>query len=124
MGFGGVGLLREPRRTGPLAVEATLGGTADLALRAGLECVGREGDEDERRFAFWGDVLVAVVAMIYRRRGVCWYRSDRPDPQVRSDLPAKKRGKGRDDVLDHVQSGATDRGSISRWQHLCHDHRR
>ena len=41
----------EVRRTGPLAVEVTLGGTADLALRAALEGVGggREGDEEETR---------------------------------------------------------------------------
>ena len=50
-------------------VEATLGGTADLALNAGLETVGgvRDGDEDEMRFGFWAGVLVAVVAMIYRK---------------------------------------------------------
>ena len=67
--LGGVGLLREPRRTGPLVVEATLGGTADLALSAGLDSVGggREGDEDGMRLGFWG-VLVAVVAMIYGKR--------------------------------------------------------
>jgi hypothetical protein len=68
VGFGGVALLTELRRTKPLVVEATLGGTADLALSAGLESVGgdREGDEDEMRFGFWSGVLVAVVAMIYR----------------------------------------------------------
>ena len=71
VGFGGVALLTELRRTGPLVVEATLGGTADLALNAGLESVGglREGDEDEMRFGFWDGVLVAVVAMIYRKPG-------------------------------------------------------
>ena len=70
VGFGGVALLTELRRTRPLAVETTLGGTADLALSAGLESVGglREGDEDEMRFGFWDGVLVAVVAMIYRKR--------------------------------------------------------
>lgn len=73
VGFGGVALLTELRRTGPLVVETTLGGTADLALSAGLESVGgvREGDEVDVRFVFWGDVLVAVVAMIYRKEGVC-----------------------------------------------------
>ena len=52
MGFGGVALLVELRRTGPFAVEEILGGTADLALNAGLEGGGggREGDEDEMRF--------------------------------------------------------------------------
>jgi hypothetical protein len=69
--FGGVALLTEARRTGPLTVEVTLGGTADLALSAGLESVGgpREGDEDETRLGGWGGVLVAVVAIIYRKRG-------------------------------------------------------
>jgi len=53
-GFGGVALRVEPRRTRPFAVEETLGGTADLALIAGLESEGgdREGDEDEMRFEF------------------------------------------------------------------------
>jgi hypothetical protein len=70
VGFGGVALLREVRRTGPLTVEATLGGTADLALSVGLESVGgdREGDEDETRFGCWTGVLVAVVVMIYKKR--------------------------------------------------------
>lgn len=68
MGFGGVALLTEARRTRPLVVETTLGGTADLALRAGLESVGgvREDDEDEMRFGFWVGILVAVVAMVCR----------------------------------------------------------
>lgn len=41
----------EVRRTGPLVVEVTLGGTADLALSAGLEGGGggREGEADEIR---------------------------------------------------------------------------
>ena len=71
VGFGGVALLTELRRAGPLVVEATLGGTADLALNAGLETVGgvRDGDEDEMRFGFWAGVLVAVVAIIYQKRG-------------------------------------------------------
>lgn len=44
----------------------TLGGTADLALSAGLEGVGkdREGDEDETRLGGCGGVLVVVVAVI------------------------------------------------------------
>lgn len=70
VGFVGVALLTELRRTGPLTVEATLGGTADLALRAGLERgggEGREGDEEDTRFECWGDVLVAVVAIIYKK---------------------------------------------------------
>jgi len=52
VGFGGVALRVEPRRTMPFAVEETLGGTADLALIAGLESEGgdRDGDEDEMRF--------------------------------------------------------------------------
>ena len=52
VGFGGVALRVVPRRTRPFAVEETLGGTADLALSAGLESEGgdREGDEDEMRF--------------------------------------------------------------------------
>jgi len=68
VGFGGVALLTEARRTRPLVVETTLGGTADLALSAGLESVGglREGDEDEMRFGFWVGTLVVMVAM------VCW----------------------------------------------------
>ena len=51
-------------------MEETLGGTADLALIAGLESEGgdREGDEDEMRFGSRG-VLVAVVAMISEVRG-------------------------------------------------------
>ena len=77
MGFGGVVLRTEVRRIGPL-VEATLGGTADLALSAGLESVGgvREGGEGAMRLGFWAGVLVAVVAIVYRKCGVCWYRSD------------------------------------------------
>lgn len=69
MGFGGVALRTEVRRIGPLAVDATLGGTADLALSAGLESVGgvREGEEDVIRLGFWAGVLVAVVAMVYRK---------------------------------------------------------
>lgn len=53
-GFGGVALRVEPRRTRPFAVEETLGGTADLALSAGLESEGggMEGDEDEMRLEF------------------------------------------------------------------------
>jgi hypothetical protein len=73
VGFGGVALLTELRRSGPLTVEVTLGGTADLALSAGLESVGgdMEGDEDETRFGCWSGVLVAVVAMVYgERRGI------------------------------------------------------
>jgi len=60
----------EPRRTRPFAVEETLGGTADLALIAGLVSEGgdREGDEDEMRFGSRG-VLVAVVAMMSEARG-------------------------------------------------------
>ena len=54
VGFGGVALRVEPRRTMPFAVEEILGGTADLALIAGLVSEGgdREGDEDEMRFEF------------------------------------------------------------------------
>jgi len=68
VGFGGVALLREVRRTGPLTADVTLGGTADLALSAGFESGGgdREGEEDETRFEGWVDVLVAVVAMVYK----------------------------------------------------------
>lgn len=68
-GVGGVALLTEVRRTGPLVVEATLGGTADLALSAGLERVGggMEGEEDDTRFGCWTGVLVAVVVMIYKK---------------------------------------------------------
>lgn len=67
VGFGGVALLREVRRTGPLMAEVTLGGTADLALSAGFESGGgdREGEEDETRLEV--DVLVAVVAMVYQK---------------------------------------------------------
>lgn len=114
-GFGGVALLTELRRTGPLTMEETLGGTADLALSAGLESVGgcSEGDEpDEVRFVFWGGVLVAVVAMVYRKRWVCWYCSSRPDLRFRDDPASEETGKRRDDVLDHVQSSAT--GRISK----------
>jgi len=86
VGFGGVALL-EPRRTGPLAVEATLGGTADRALSACLETVGggREGEDDDVRLGFWGGVLVAVVAMIHGKGWVCWYRSDRLDSRLKED---------------------------------------
>lgn len=66
VGFGGVALLMEVRRSGPLAVEVTLGGTADLALSANLEGAGRGGDEGESRLVGWDGVLVTVVAaMIY-----------------------------------------------------------
>lgn len=55
MGFGGVALLVELRRTGPFTLEEILGGTADLALSAGLEGGGGgggRGDEDKMRFGF------------------------------------------------------------------------
>ena len=96
-GFGGVALLVELRRTGPFTLEEILGGTADLALSAGLEggSGGREDDEDEMRFGFGGGVLVAVVAMVYRSEGVCWCRSDRPDRQFRGD-PASKETRKRE----------------------------
>ena len=67
-GFWGVALLMEVRRTGPLAVEVTLGGTADLALSGCLEGrgEGREGDEDETRLGGWcGDLVAVVAAIIY-----------------------------------------------------------
>ena len=76
--LGGVALLREARRTGPLTAEVTLGGTADLALSVDLESIGgvREGDEDETRLGGWG-VLVMVVAIIYCRRNmVVSFRDD------------------------------------------------
>ena len=55
VGFGGVALLVELRRTGPFTLEEILGGTADLALSAGLEGGGGgggRGDEDKMRFGF------------------------------------------------------------------------
>lgn len=62
----------EVRRTGPLAVEVTLGDTADLALSAGLEGVGegREGDEEVTRLGGWsGDLVAVVAAMVYEKKG-------------------------------------------------------
>ena len=74
----------------PFAVEVTLGGTADLALNAGLESVGgvREGDEVEVRFGFWDGALVAVVAMIYGKLG--GYVGIVQVDQIYGILPAKE----------------------------------
>lgn len=96
VGFGGVALRTEVRRIRPLVVEATLGGTADLALSAGLESVGgvREGDEDEMRLEFWCGVLVAVVAMVYRKQGgmLVSFRPMKSDV-YRGDPASKGMGK-------------------------------
>ena len=97
----------EPRRTRPFAVEEILGGTADLALIAGLESEGgdRDGDEDEMRFGSRG-VLVAVVAIIsemsgYARGYIGVFQANQTN-SLEVTPPAKKWGRGRDDVLDHV----------------------
>jgi len=105
----------EPRRAGPLTVEATLGGTADLALSAGLESVGgeREGDEDEMRFGLWDGVLVAVVAIIYQKWGYVGIVQTDQTYGLEVTLRAKKWGRRRGDVLDHVQNRATDEASAS-----------
>jgi hypothetical protein len=83
----------EARRTGPLAVEVTLGGTADLALSAGLEDAGedREGDEEEILLGGWCGVLVAVAVIIYGywRGYVCVVRANQSF-SLEMTLPAKK----------------------------------
>lgn len=91
-------------------MEATLGGTADLALSTGLEGVGggREGNEDEMRFGLWDGVLVAVVAMIYWKWGYVGIVQTDQTSGLEVTLPAKKWGRGRGDVLDHVRNSATD----------------